>query len=352
MTWEKYVYRFVWFSLCVGAMATTARWILAVSNGTGDVIEYYGGPIAICVEVFLAVTLWRKPHVIGRVLQGMYWFMTVGISVKLGYVLFVSDDRLYSQFVQLSPWMYIQYVLPFLIYGGHRKATVVSSVVFSGWVLQSGIYVIIQHDQELAEKSELLSVFIQTYVAQGILIVFMALYARLKRYYLDAQKSAGDMEQMASTDFLLNIPNRRAIELQFTKQLSEAQQSGNHLSVMMMDIDHFKQINDTYGHQAGDAVLIEISLLLRELLREPISFGRWGGEEFLIVMPLHAEQANAWAEQIRSRLEAHDLPSGPVTASFGIAEYKEGDDANTLLQRADQALYTSKEQGRNRVELG
>lgn len=350
MLWEKYVYKFVLFSLCIGLFATVIRWTLVVANGSGDIVEYVGGPIAIFVDALLAFILWRRPQLLRFVGKSIFWFMTLGISVKLVYFLFFSEGRIYNEFVEISPWMYINYLLPFFIFGS-RIATVVSSTVFGVWVMISAVYLVIHNGT--AETSEIWSVFSQTYFAQCILIVFVALYARLQTFYLDAQKSAGRMELMARTDFLLDIANRRSMQIELTKQIAHAEKFGTSLSVVLMDIDHFKQINDTHGHHVGDAVLIEVSSLLKKDLSDQNFFGRWGGEEFLIILPNCSRMKSSnCAEKIREAFETHHFQIGHVSATFGVAEYREGDNSQSLLKKADHALYNGKQLGRNRVEVG
>lgn len=347
MIWEKYVYKFVLFSLSVGLLATVIRWILVLVSGIGDLVEYVGAPIAISLEAVLVYILWRNPRTLPFVLKTIYWFMTAGISVKLLVLLFFSEVEIYHQFVQISPWMYINYLIPFFIFRS-RAAIIVSASVYGVWVVISVGFWVINTD-----RSEFSSVFIQTYVAQCILIVFVALYTRLQTFYFNAKNSVRHMERLASTDFLLGIANRRSMQIELTYQLVYAEENGTSLSVVLLDIDHFKQINDTYGHPEGDAVLIEVSSLLQRSLNGRGLLGRWGGEEFLVVLPhFNSGEAKECADKIRRDIEIYPFKIGHVTASFGVAEYQAGDKSEALLERADNALYKSKNLGRNRVEAG
>ena len=120
----------------------------------------------------------------------------------------------------------------------------------------------------------------------------------------------------------------------------------------MFDIDHFKKINDTYGHTTGDIVLKEIAQVVTETIRKYDIVARWGGEEFVILVPnSKAEETALMAEKIRETIEKYAFTeAGTVTCSFGVTEYKDGDSIDSLVTRADEALYKAKEQGRNRVE--
>ena len=119
----------------------------------------------------------------------------------------------------------------------------------------------------------------------------------------------------------------------------------------MFDIDHFKRINDTYGHDIGDDVLVNLSELVKTCIRETDIFARWGGEEFMLLLP-HTTMLNAskLAERIRAIIEKNNFPTvGTITSSFGVTQYVNTDTAETFTKRVDRALYKAKETGRNRV---
>lgn len=166
------------------------------------------------------------------------------------------------------------------------------------------------------------------------------------------------LEQLALTDALTTLPNRRAIEEWATRQLNGAARYGFSFWIVLADLDHFKRVNDTYGHEAGDTVLKKFAQILKANSRKSDICGRIGGEEFLFALT-HTSEENARLaiERIREELEAtkfnFDGNGLTVTASFGIAGF-EGDhapDLNHLISRADAALYSAKRHGRNRVEF-
>lgn len=157
------------------------------------------------------------------------------------------------------------------------------------------------------------------------------------------------LETQAHTDPLTGLPNRRALYGQIETALAAA----GPCSVVLLDIDHFKAVNDRYGHQTGDEVLIWTARLLSTGLRGSDVLGRWGGEEFMLLLPYTApEDAWAVAERLRARLDATPHPEvGAVTVSLGVAGRQTGDDLGRLTVRADTALYAAKHQGRNRTVL-
>jgi diguanylate cyclase (GGDEF)-like protein len=154
------------------------------------------------------------------------------------------------------------------------------------------------------------------------------------------------------TDALTGVGNRRKLQQVLRHEIDEAHRSGAALSVIMVDLDLFKLVNDRYGHAAGDKVLAHLGALLKSQTRSGDSVIRFGGEEFLVLMP-HAPLAQALsrAEQIRCALASHLIEPlrTAVTASFGVAELARAEDGETLLGRADAALYRAKQGGRNRV---
>ena len=158
----------------------------------------------------------------------------------------------------------------------------------------------------------------------------------------------------ARTDALTGLPNRRALDEDLSRQLSEWKRHGRPLSVMMIDIDHFKKFNDTYGHQAGDAVLQQVAGLLRKTMRESDLVGRFGGEEWAVVMPgTEDQEACLAAERARQAIHnasfTHEGQRMQVTVSVGAAQCQEDELAEGLIKRADEALYAAKQAGRNRA---
>ena len=161
-----------------------------------------------------------------------------------------------------------------------------------------------------------------------------------------------EMHRLSITDGLTRIGNRAGLEMDLERMLSPAAVSDRSFSIIITDIDHFKEINDVHGHQAGDAVLEELALLLREETRSVDRVGRWGGDEFMVLCKDSGrEGALAVAEKLRRSVEGRDFPLvGHITCSFGVGAWQQGIDRDELFHRADEALYRAKRAGRNRVE--
>ena len=159
------------------------------------------------------------------------------------------------------------------------------------------------------------------------------------------------LERLATTDALTGIGNRRWFETKLKEELARARRYGTRLSLIMFDIDRFKKINDTYGHDVGDKVIKEVVRRVRDMVRESDVFCRVGGEEFVLLLPnTEVGDAMMLAERIRERIEKEPIdPVGRVTISLGVVEAHPDEDAETLYKRLDAVLYSAKREGRNRV---
>jgi diguanylate cyclase (GGDEF)-like protein len=161
-------------------------------------------------------------------------------------------------------------------------------------------------------------------------------------------------ETRAATDALTGLPNRRAVDDTLLRLLAQAGRSFDPLSAVLLDLDHFKQINDTYGHDRGDEVLAAFATRLREVVRTSDFAGRNGGEEFVLLLPdTDRTGAVRLAEKVRDVMRTLTVPGvqRPITASFGIACFPDDAvEAEALMRSADRALYAAKRGGRDRIE--
>lgn len=166
-------------------------------------------------------------------------------------------------------------------------------------------------------------------------------------------KQFSEADYYSRTDFLINQPNRRELNSIMTYEFQRADRYDRPLAVILFDVDHFKTVNDTYGHEVGDEVLIEIARIVRSAIRATDIFGRWGGEEFLLLAPEASWKEGYWlAEKIRRLIEEHRFGHvGVITASFGVSVFQGGDTIERAISRTDEALYRSKDRGRNYVTL-
>lgn len=248
-------------------------------------------------------------------------------------------------------WFPLVYILAFLIFKSRRRL-LAGSLAFLGALLVLGLVYSVAQWRAHGDMADAYVLF-RFFLANIIYIILLVASVRLNEQHVAVRALNEAMTRLAHTDPLLAISNRRQLDASLAREVSRAQRHGQPLSVVVFDIDHFKQINDTYGHEAGDAVLKETARLVQSLLRGTDLLGRWGGDEFLVIAPQTSVfQAGALAERLRHGLAALVLePSGGLSGTFGVAEYQPPETPDAFLKRADEALYASKQAGRNRVTI-
>ncbi|WP_372929885.1 sensor domain-containing diguanylate cyclase [Shewanella putrefaciens] len=211
-------------------------------------------------------------------------------------------------------------------------------------------YLIVEQE-DAPQEQDLLNTFwgnlaLSLIVTMGILFISNMTLGRYQR----------KLEMMASTDKLTGAANRQVFEEYFRQALDKAKLTQSPISILLLDIDHFKKVNDSYGHGMGDLVLKTMANMLRGLLQPQDILCRWGGEEFLILLPeMDLSRAAEFAEQIRDLISLREIKVNglhiSITASIGVAEHQAQELAEDLIKRADLALYQAKAAGRNQVVL-
>ena len=178
-------------------------------------------------------------------------------------------------------------------------------------------------------------------------------FADISRQRADANRIR-ELEELAYLDELTRLPNRRYVEQALQTRLGELQRAGRRFAVAMLDADHFKAVNDRWGHEAGDRVLQAMAKTLRNTARSTDVVGRWGGEEFVVLMSIReASEVQLACDRLRALVASAAVPTGDrhirVTVSVGATEARPGDSAADLLARADELMYAAKAAGRDRV---
>lgn len=168
----------------------------------------------------------------------------------------------------------------------------------------------------------------------------------------ELEQKIKQIEHISKTDVLTGVANRKNFEEILSKEKARSRRYNHPLSISLFDIDHFKQINDRYGHNTGDEVLKSVAHLIQDNIRQMDVLARWGGDEFIIIYPdLALPEALSATEKLRSLVEKKQLIDGiSVSCSFGLSQYRSDDQGNSLFQRVDRALYNAKQLGRNRIE--
>ncbi len=202
----------------------------------------------------------------------------------------------------------------------------------------------IVREAQLGEETYELHV---SYVREsGLIRIYVLIVTQRKR-------AEQEIHLLATTDSLTGIANRREFMRVLENEVDRAKRYGVPLSVVMYDLDFFKRVNDTFGHSVGDSVLQAVTALVKENIRSTDVAARWGGEEFMVLMPQSdIGAAREAAEKLRLAIATHRFDKAEeLTASFGVAAFERRDDLNSLLKRVDDALYRAKDLGRNRVEV-
>lgn len=316
---------------------------------------------------------WRDVHGIG--VFALVMAVVVFAVLRSGLNLRLSDPSLSREmiFVSLAGILYgvasarshdsallLMVVLPFvfaMFRYGTRALLVLSALVvgayagilqFRGDLLGAGM-----RSRESIAVLIILTLTLVTFSFVGGYIATLRL--ELARGRRRLEEIIRDTEHLAMHDDLTGAYNRRYLEQRLSGEVRRAQREGTAFSICLLDLDRFSEVNDSYGHAVGDAVLVAFMRHAGGMLRESDCVGRWGGEAFIILMPetdLEAAcdaGANICTAQRAQRIP--ELPTGvAVTISAGVATYRDGESANVLLQRADTALYRAKVAGRDRVE--
>jgi len=222
------------------------------------------------------------------------------------------------------------------------------SIVWEFW-LEDLVSAALYNYNEVESLNMRLEYIISIIVFVSISLIFPAAVGY--RLIESDEKMQTKIRRLAEEDYLTRLYNRRKIHQIIDNEIIRSKRYNSAFAVIMMDIDDFKNINDTHGHNTGDRALVQFATTLRQTVRESDIAGRWGGEEFLVICPeTTIEGALSLAEKLRSTIENTEFAGiGKMTASFGATGIKHGDNVRSMIHRADKALYSAKHAGKNKV---
>ena len=249
-----------------------------------------------------------------------------------------------------AQWFPLVYTTLFMFM--QRDRAMLASMVLYGSILLPTIAKLVCSPEAL-QSDAVLPVLMQMMVSHPFYITALIGVSTLQISFAQVEGQANAMSLAANTDFLTQTANRRATDQALKQALVQAHQTGTRMAVIFIDLDYFKQINDTFGHEVGDQVLVAIACLLKLHLRHSDTLGRWGGEEFIIVVTDTTYTASyELAKRLCQAISNHPFALvDAITASFGVAFSLPEDSVESLINRADQALYQAKRQGRNQVAV-
>ncbi|KEF34567.1 hypothetical protein RDMS_06580 [Deinococcus sp. RL] len=340
-------FRFRYGSLLVvlvGVMVTSVLTLL-LSPGEGfAAVDRLGLGLLALKNVVLSVWLWRRPADFVRV-----GLLELALEAAAGLYKFWSALHGGSEVFGLgaySYWLSLNYFVASLVLRP-GAALAVSLGWFAALLTVGGLYWF-SPETTPAQRAGSGNSLLQLYLSHLTLMAFLTLQGRLLRRYLRAIVRAEREARFARTDGLTDLANRRQLDAWLAETGGFAV-----WSVILFDIDRFKEVNDRHGHAAGDRVLQAVAGAARSALGPGERLGRWGGEEFLVVLPGRTQaQAAQLAGQLSAAVAGLVLPEiGPVTVSCGVAQAQPGEAAGEVLARADAAMYRAKAEGRARVRL-
>lgn len=251
----------------------------------------------------------------------------------------------YGATIDIQPlylWIPVIYVFVFTV-SGHRSSLTLSLLFLAMFVLISLPYLYRGFEQPYANFT------VQLHGVSAVLIAALYFFSSYQHRLQLAQLSVDELARLANTDELTKLANRRRVVEAIDSELVRYARYGSAFSIILIDIDHFKSVNDRLGHRAGDLTLVELAVRTKEVLRDVDTLGRWGGEEFLMILPETSyERALDKAAALCAHVAGRPLwGDQAVTISCGVTSVARRDDASALVQRADVALYAAKHAGRN-----
>ncbi|HEY8475774.1 MAG TPA: GGDEF domain-containing protein [Chloroflexota bacterium] len=337
-----------------GAFAALVAFVLRESAGIGDAFHRFLLPGLTLWFVALTVVQLRQKRPPPLLELASFLGIAGFFVARLCYFYILVGGDLVgarAELARFSSWIPVVFVIAYLVFEP-RHGLVASLVVYLA-MASVGLPSI---GSNLAAGTRLdeVGALVQFYVSNAVFIALLFMLAQLKERYLKARVIADTMLRLAHTDFLTGVANRRQMEAWLEEEAERARRYNRELTIIMFDLDHFKAVNDHHGHDFGDYLLREIARLVQPRLRMSDRFGRWGGEEFLIIAPdTSIDQAQRLALRLKHAIESKPFKRvGVVTASFGVASLRtDGDSMRSLIQRVDEALYRAKTRGRNRVEV-
>jgi diguanylate cyclase len=334
--------------LLCGSAALAFMWAFESQATRISPIDRVAYPVLITIYLCSCCILFARPNVLELIERLSFATFAIYIVLHAQPMALVALDS--YELASLTQWFPLVYTAAFFFLTT-RQAILVSVLIYLSIVVPYGVELVVQHTALWNSDRGLLMLIV--FCSHPVYIVTLSGIAMLKTHVMQAGAQAAVLHEAASIDYLTGIANRRASATVLQNALEHARQVGTVVSVILLDIDHFKLINDTFGHDIGDQVLIQLPIILHEHLRASDTLGRWGGEEFVVVTSeTDAAAAAHMAERLRVQFASYPFAQvGHRSASFGVATSISGDTPESLMKRADQALYLAKQGGRNRVEV-
>lgn len=333
------------FELFLLILMIAIGFIWLVEEQLDVIFDYdrYGYMVTLVViPICFGLSFFARKTYIARVVIFIYLVAYLLLLTAITFLQAASSGNIYTIASTLQ-WVPAIYIVSFLFLPNKQAVWSAVAVYCLMLLLLIFAYLNVFEPQNNALKAMLLSAIL----SQGVCIFCLFGVVKLKRTRDAAGLRAEKMEKAANVDGLLGIGNRRMLQ----RELDTMASTHTPFSLLLIDVDHFKVINDTHGHLVGDDVLRELTLSIESNLRPGDTIGRWGGEEFLVLVNgTELIDAEMLAQRIRSGIDAHLFSTvGKVTVSIGVAQFQPNISVSQVFSIADKALYDAKNAGRNKV---
>lgn len=286
-----------------------------------------------------------------RIPAGVTWAIPIGVMcyilLRMIHLLFSSSaEHRAPEAALFAPWGPIILMMAWILFMGGPGLWLTIVGYYVALLVPAVVYVAVR-----PAAPEALGIIVSLMLSGGAATALLGPLVRLRESQAREGALREATERMAHIDFLTGLPNRRCLAEALARECARAYRRLRPLGVILFDLDRFRRINDHFGHQVGDEALVGVAKHVGACMRDADLFGRWAGEEFLIIAPeTGAAEAMALATRIRGSLGGCFATAGiELTASFGVVTLRLDDTQTTLLARADDALYRAKERGRNSV---
>ena len=335
--------------LAMGAAGALFSFALNLVRSTPDTaVAWIQLATALVLGASMLIVAWRRTPLV-PLERASFGIGAVAIVGSIAWSLYGADSAALGRAAVQATlhWVPLVFAFGFVAFSGRTAMRLAVALLAAMAAL------IVPHDVMAARSgvSDDLFVLAQALVAYAVLIAGLRFFADLHVRASTLERTAERMRALAHTDALTGLGNRRQADLWLVREVQRAARYARPFSVLMLDIDHFKRLNDEHGHAAGDRVLVDLASELVGMVRASDAVVRWGGEEFLVLAP---ETGLADAVQVAElvRRQIAKMPLGDAhrtTISVGVAAHRVGDDPESLVARADAALYMAKRSGRNTV---
>jgi diguanylate cyclase (GGDEF)-like protein len=331
--------------LALAWVSSGLAWVLMESLGkSSPVLRGVFGLNAVFHPIVFVI-VWRRLLPLRIVDMACLLFAAGLCAACMGLRLYAPT---YGASIDLQPlylWIPVIYVFVFTL-AGHQQSLTISLAILALFVTISLPYLVQHIDEPYGNFT------IQLHMVSAVLIAALHFFSSYQHRFQMAQLTADELARLANTDDLTKLANRRWMAETIELELMRFARYGHAFSLILIDIDHFKTVNDRFGHAAGDQTLVALATRILAPLRHVDTLGRWGGEEFVVILPETGfDESLHKATRLCGHVAATPLVGEhTVTISCGVTSVNTGDTADSLLQRADVALYAAKRQGRNRAE--